>query len=1304
MRNGFTRLKAGALVCIFIGAFANRATAQRLSFNHLTSENGLSNNSVLSIAQDGKGFMWLGTSNGLNRYDGWQIKSYMANSQGSSGLQTADILSLLCDTEKELWVGTGTGLNRYNEKADRFEKINLPLQKVAVNALFQDRNRQLWVGTTRGLFLRFNAEKNRFTQFKTASGSSVVKGAVNCILEDRKMNIWIGSDSGLVRLFNNNGRYIFEYFVHDSLKTNTLSGNAVSSLYEDSAGNIWIGTLNEGLNEYDPVSRTFTHFSKQNGRGNGLIHNNIRSLLPKSPDELWVGTQEGLSILDLKTKKFSSFQNDGNDPKSLSQNSIYSLFKDANGSIWVGTYFGGVNRVDAFSTPFNVLRNDGKGNTLNNNVVSSIVEDKNANLWVGTEGGGLNFFDRRNNRFTEYKNDIANPASIASNLVKFVYLDADENVWCGTHGGGLNVLDRQSGVFKHYLYTPNQVRSARLEVTAMTADNSGRFWVISTSGIYLFQKNGTRLTPLELKNGLEPLKQIQANALYKDPDGTVWIGGTPGLYKVTGNTVTVIDTTINVNSILPDGSGNIWLAQRNGPTTIYNIRSKQFYDYKNILGLRNIAGLLKDRFGQLWLSTDGGLIRFDPVRKSFTTYTTADGLAGKEFNYNSFLADSKGEFFFGGYHGITHFFPEQVVINNYRSPLVFTGLLLNNNEVRINEKNGLLKNNIDETDAITFKHDQNLFSINFALLNYIKSNKNKYLIKLSGFDNNWKQVHTPSATYTNLPPGEYVFEVKGANNDDVWTRPIAMKITVLPPFWRSNLAYLIYLLALSGILFLILRFFFMRALLKKEDELHQVKLNFFTNVSHEIRTHLTLIMAPIEKLLHINKEQSFTSQQLTQIKNNSDRLLSLVSELMDFRKAEANHLTLQVEETELIGFLQQIYVSFSELSLAKKISISYTHNIKEAWLFVDKKQLEKVFFNLLTNAFKFTPEGGRIALKVNHQQQATEITVADSGIGIAPEYLPKLFTNYFQVQDHGLQNTGYGLGLSIAKKIVELHHGKLQVETAPQKKEGTSFTVTLLPGTGHFATDGQVHIVPPAAKNEKEIARQPLLREPMPAISGRPQRQQQYTLLIAEDNPELQRLLKQNLELYYNILLAADGAEALELVTELIPDLVISDVMMPRMNGDILCAKIKKDERTSHIPVILLTAKSTQSDQIGGLEMGADAYITKPFSTQVLELTIQNLLEAQRRLQQRLRKEFTLHLAAATTSDVKDAAATTESDFLNHVIGIITAHLEDPDFGVEKLSRKVAMSTPVLYKKLRALTNMSVNELIKNIRFKKAAE
>ncbi len=1296
-------IKVTALVYFLISNIDEPVNAQ-LSFNHLTSENGLSNNSVLSIAQDGKGFIWLGTSNGLNRFDGWQIKVYQSGNQDNSGLQSADILSLLCDAEKVLWVGTGTGLNRYNEKTDRFEKINLPVNS-AVNAIFQDHKQQLWLGTVRGLFLLTDRNRRRFTEFKTANGANLVKGSVNCIYEDRKGTIWVGSDSGLVHLSNLNGHPFFESFFHDPLKKNTLSSNAVSSLYEDAFGNIWIGTLNAGLNKFNPDNKTFTHFSKEGGAANTLIHNNVRSLLPRNQYELWVGTQEGLSILNLKTATFSSYQNDGTDPKSLSQNSIYSLFRDANGSVWIGTYFGGVNRVDAFSTPFHIIRNDGKRNNLNNNVVSSIVEDKNGNLWIGTEGGGLNFFDRRSNRFTEYKNDITNPSSIASNLVKFVYLDTDENVWCGTHGGGLNVLDRESGIFKHYLYTPNQVQSARMEVTTMAADNTGRFWVISTSGIYLFQKKGTQLIPLELNNGLEPLKQVHANALYKDPSGAIWIGGLPGFYKVTGNTVTTIDSTIIVNTILPDGNGNLWLAQKNGPATVYNTLSKQFYDYKNSLGQRTIVGLLKDRTGRLWLSTDAGLIRFDPVKKSFNTYTTADGLAGKEFNYNSFLMDSRGEFFFGGYHGITHFFPEEIEGNNYRSPLVFTGLLLNNNEVSINEKDGLLKSNISQTGTITFKHDQNLFSINFALLNYIKSNKNRYLIKLSGFDDDWKQTRNPSATYTNLSPGTYLLQVKGANNDGVWTGPIAIQLKVLPSIWRSKTAYLIYLLLVAGIVLLIVRYFFMRALLKKEDELHQNKLNFFTNVSHEIRTHLTLIMAPIEKLLEINKANEFTRHQLKEVKNNSNRLLSLVSELMDFRKAEASHLHLQVKEQNLVTFLHEIYNSFRELSLAKNIHVSFINNTGVIPLYFDETQLEKVFFNLLANAFKFTPEGGQIQVSIIIHAAFTEITIADSGRGIAAKYLNKLFTNYYQVADHGMQNTGYGLGLALSKKITELHHGSIRVESTPATgaTDGhTCFFVTLLNGSSHFNGDPNVTLI---SEQHAQQAAEELntLSEQELAAAAPTAGNRQYTLLIIEDNPDLRILIKQHLEDGYYIHEAPDGQQGWEIAVELIPDLIISDIMMPGIDGLQLCNRLKTDERTSHIPVILLTAKSTQTDHVKGLENGADVYITKPFTTRILELNVRNLLEVRKKLQQKTIREFALLPAHSGTGGQDGTGNKLDNDFLLKVIETIDAHLEDPEFGVEKLARKAAMSPPVLYKKLRALTNMSVNEFIKTRRFKKAA-
>ncbi|MBO9595748.1 MAG: response regulator [Niabella sp.] len=1267
----------------------------------------MSNNSVLSIAQGAQGFIWLGTTNGLNRYDGSQIRIYTAGGTQESGLLSNNILSLFRDSRRRLWVGSGGGLNYYNDEKDRFEKITLPVSgPIAVNCIFEDRQQRLWIGTSKGAFA-LSATRDRITCFITTGKQHLAGTVVKSIFQDRAGHIWIGTITGLVRIWETGSRYYYESFIHDSANTKSLSSDNISAICEDRSQHLWIGTQNAGLNLYEPATKTFIRFAKGNGP-QGLIHNNIRTLMAQNDSSLWIGTQEGLSILNTRTRQTVSFQNEGGDPKSLSQNSIYSLYKDANGSVWIGTYFGGVNRVDAFTTGFRVMHNDGSPNAIPNNVVSSILEYRNTDLWIGTEGGGLVLYNRRNGQFSVFKNNGNDPGSIGSNLVKVVYIDKQGYIWCGTHGGGLNVLDPATRTFRHYLYKPEDAESAGLEITSLEEDDQGRFWLATNAGIRIFKKSGLQLEPVPVDLIDKKLSGFSVNKIYKDRDGWIWMGGLSGLFAIQGNQLHTISDALSVNTFLEDASGNIWAGARNGTLIFYSKKKRSLSPFTILSGQsKNIVGILQDQHGFLWLSTDEGLVRFDPVTKAVLSYTVADGLAGREFNYNSYLKDSKGTFYFGGYRGITYFFPDQIEVNRYQAPLVFTNLRLNNTDVRIGASDELLQRNISHTAAISFHHDQNLFTLNFALLNFIKSNKNRYSYKLAGFDKDWKQVRAPSATYTNLPPGDYTFSVRGANNDGLWTDPIHMKITVRPPFWRTWWAYTIYLLLIIGILFLMMRFLFLRALLKKEDELHQVKLNFFTNVSHELRTHLSLIMAPVEKLLEMNRSDQFTQQQIVQIKNNSNRLLKLVSELMDFRKAESDHLKLEVKEQDLISFLQEIYSSFSELSLAKNIQISFSHDTETALLYFDEKQLEKVFFNLLANAFKFTPEGGRITVSVHHKETSMEIQVADTGRGIAAPYLNKLFTNYYQVADHGMQNTGYGIGLALSKKITELHGGTIRVESTPAAAGHNGYTcffVTLLQGKKHFENDPHISILEQQApavlrSNEPLPVADAMMTNPLLPAN------RQHTVLVVEDNPELRALIHQQLEPGYYVQQAADGLQGWEMATVNIPDLIISDVMMPGLNGIEFCKRLKTDPRTSHIPVILLTAKSTQADQVTGLEHGADIYITKPFSTKILELHIRNLLEARRKLQQRTIREFTLRAAQVQPPEEPGTVRNRiDSDFLNTIIGIIDSHLEDADFGVEKLSRKVGMSAPILYKKLRALTNMSVNEFIKTRRFKKAAE
>ena len=1281
--------------------------SQNLSFNHLTVENGLSNNSVLAITQDGDGFLWFGTRTGVNRYDGTRFKLYTHNNTDSNTLSSDNIISLFCDSKKTVWAGTSSGLNRYDRLLDKFIHIQLEGNRFfSVNCIYEDHKGGLWVGTSSGLY--YTSQKNDLQFIVIHSSVNSIAGEnVQAVFEDKNGFIWVGTSNGLSRLQRQKNGFSFLTFRHNPADPNSLSANYITTIAEDADHHMWIGTQNNGVNQFNENKNSFIRYCKNCSPNPSLINNNIRSIRLVKTGELWIGTQEGLSIINTITKSVRSFQNDAGDKKSLSQNSIYSLYEDANGSVWVGTYFGGVNSVYSYNSNFTLWQNHENKSSISNNVVSSIVEDAKHNLWIGTEGGGLNFFNRSSGNFLVYKNNVSDPSSLGSNLVKVVYLDKNENVWCGTHGGGLNFLDRQTNSFRRFLYKENDAATLRSEITSLLEDDNGRFWVVSNSGLQLFKRNGKELEPLSLStiNGLPSMNP--ANVLFKDLQGNIWIGAAPGLYVVTGNTLKQISNDFSVNSFIQDEQGNICAGLSGGGLAIYNYRNNQLLRFSEKDGLRNnnTIGLLKDDDGFFWLSTENGLIKYNPAIKTSQVYTVSDGIAGNEFNYKSYLKDSRGEFFFGGYNGITSFYPSKIETNTIAAPVVLTGLLLFNNNVSIGGKDELLTQNINQTQRITFTHNQNVFTIEFALLNFIKSSKNRYAYKLEGFDKNWNEVSSTSATYTNLPSGNYTFYVKGANNDGVWSKPTSIKIKVLPPFWLTWWAYCIYILALSAILFLVIRFFFLRALLKKEDELHQNKLNFFTNVSHEIRTHLTLIMTPVDKLIDTNEEDGFVQQQLIQVRNNANRLLQLVNELMDFRKAETNHLKLHIERHNLIPILQEIYSSFRDISLTKNIALSFLHTTESIPLYFDKEQLEKVFFNLLTNAFKFTTQGGHIILSAEQKDDQVIITLTDNGRGIAPEYLGNLFTNFFQVAEHGMQNTGYGIGLALSKSIVELHGGTISVKSDPssQNKEGkTIFTVILPQGNRHFEKEVFTEIKPDLNNPEEK----PIAVPVQPTAITENNHPGNFTILIAEDNPELRTIVKELFVQHYKVLECENGLTAWNAATEQIPDLIISDVMMPEMDGFTLCSRLKTDERTSHIPVILLTAKSSQNDQVSGLENGADIYITKPFSTKILELNVRNLLAARELLKEKFSRQITTaELQPPSTEETNNVFVNTvDKEFLTRLINIIEDHIEDPDFGVEKLARKVAMSPPVLYKKIKAVSNMSVNEFVKSLRLKKAAQ
>lgn len=1307
------------------------AYSQELTFNHLGVEDGLSQNSVLCITQDARGFMWYGTRQGLNKYDSRKFTVYKNKQESGYSISNNYILSLFSDSQKNLWIGTRDGLNRYVPEKDHFNRIPFAKNQHQsgndkfINCIYEDKKGTLWVGTQSSLYVITDREKPQLVPFNAFTNNSFSIGSVHCIYEDTQGLLWIGTDNGIVQISNPNNHFEAKRIQHTDNNITSLTDNQVSSIVEDRQHNIWIGTFHNGLNLYNANNQSFTHFLSSGQTQNSIINNHIRKLLIDKNGNLWIGTQEGLSVMDMATSRISSYHNESWDNNSISQNSIHSLYMDNVGTIWIGTFFGGINSYFSYNTPFTVYSNKSFNRRLSNNVVSSITEDEKRNLWIGTEGGGLNYVNRQANTINYFTNNPADTTSIGSNLVKVVYKDKQGNIWAGTHGGGLNLYNTNKNNFTRYLYDHRDPGMQGFEISCLMENSKGLFWIgTEMRGLLLFKKKGTTLTPYkETQNICTKTEKLSILSLLEASNNNIWVGTTTGLFVANSKGEEIGaskgSASLYVNCLTEDKDNNVWVGTSYNGLLLYDkngIRQAAFTQHEGLPD-NNVLGILQDEKGLFWISTSNGLAKFDPVSKAIKTYNKEDGIAGNVFNNNAYYKNLKGELFFGGYDGLTSFYPTQILENNIPPPVILTSLKLFNQTIETG--GNLLSNDISFTQELSFKHDQNVLTIDFAILNFIKSGKNRYAYKLEKFDKDWNYTDLPSANYTNVPPGNYRFVAKGCNNDGIWGQPVSIGITIHAPFWKTWWAYTAYALIIVVLAFFILRYFFLRALLKRNNELTQLKLNFFTNISHEIRTHLSLIIGPAEKLIRIATNGQNEKQELQTIKSNSESLLQLVNELMDFRKAETGHLVLHLSNYDMVAFINSIYTSFLYISMSRNIETKCTAPAESIEIYFDKEQMEKVFYNLLSNAFKFTPEGSSIAIEIQQTATTLTVTVTNNGKGIAKENIDKLFDNYFQEDDNEQQNTGYGIGLALSKSIIEMHKGKLSVTS--KKQEGTdqyltAFTVTLLKGSAHFSPEQLAVPITQKAATEKPI----LLQQEAPKTiqSIVPTVELKQTVLLVEDNKAIRSFIKESLQNQYIILESTNGLQGWEHATENMPDLIISDVMMPEMDGLTLCNKLKTDIRTSHIPVILLTAKTAVAHQVSGLETGADIYLTKPFSIQVLELQIRNLFAARERLWKQFRASFApsaksdgtgLSQGETTKEDVGKAVQAPvplhplDEAFLKNIMEIIETNMENPEFGIAMLSKKAAMSQPVLFKKIKAITGMAANDFVKSLRLKKAA-
>lgn len=1286
------------LLAIFIFAMPE-AYGQKISFAHLNAEDGLSQNSVLAITQDHQGFIWFGTRSGLNRYDSKRFVTYRANAAQNGSISSNYILSLLADSQKNLWVGSRNGVNRYRPEDDSFEKIGFekePGKEIYINYLFEDSKKRIWATTSNSVYIINDTKKPVLNVFGPLAGWQL--GIVYVVFEDSKNNIWLGTANGLFKLTANGNSYTVKTYRHDAKDINGLADHSVTSITEDKKNQLWIGTVNGGLHLYNREKDSFIHF--KHGGAASLINDHIRKLLPDNQNRLWIGTQEGLSVLDINTLRFENFTNEPGKQESLSQNSIHSLYMDKAGTVWVGTFFGGVNSYSPYFNHFSIYNNNSDSFRLNNNVISSIVEDHKGNILIGTEGGGVNYCDTKTGKVAYFTNDAARPNSLGSNLVKVIYKDRQNDIWIGTHGGGLNRVKYETNglSFARYSYDAIHGDAPGLEISSVLQDHRGILWVgTERKGVKPFIKTGDKLVEdTGLGKALQPVRNTSVGCLLEISSSVLWIGTTDGVYELNGLVLKKITGTngLTVNCIFEDAAKNIWLGTANNGLFCFDIQGKRLNNYttKDGLSQNNVLGILQDRRGNLWISTGNGLVKMN-TNRSFQTINRHDGLAGNTFNNNSYYQDAAGRMFFGGYDGLISFNPDEIKENKQPGMVYITGIHLPGN----------VSKSILQQKRLVLDHNQNVFTLDFALLSYIKPGKNGYAYKLDGYDEQWKYTTEPSAVYTNVPPGEYTFWCKGSNNDGVWGEPVSLKLRITPPFWKTWWAYSIYAVLFAGLVFFVTYHFYLRALYKRNNELTQLKLDFFTNISHEIRTHLSLIMAPAEKLIRADENRSHSTQEVQTIKNNSESLLQLVNELMDFRRAETGHLPLHVTENDLVSFVNQVYTSFNELAAVKSITAKLNASMQEMAVWFDKEQMQKVLYNLLSNAFKFTPDGGFIEVSLQEHTDLVIIQVTNNGKGIAKENLDKLFDNYFQENDYGQRNTGYGIGLALSKSIVELHKGTIRVSSQKRAHDEdflTIFSVELLKGNKQFTSEQLATYAKPepALHFSQTAVPLPLKEEPLQNEEAGSKK----TLLIVEDNQNIRTFIKDVLQNEYYILESADGQAGWELATEHIPDLIISDIMMPVMDGLAFCDKLKTDLRTSHIPVILLTAKTSVANQVSGLQAGADVYLTKPFSIEVLELQVHNLLAAKERIRKQYATLLSMPEKEPVSEEPKPVLHPLDEAFLNELIKLVEEHIDKTDFGVAMLSKLVGMSQPVLLKKIKAITGMSANDFVKSLRLKKA--
>ncbi|MCA5606817.1 two-component regulator propeller domain-containing protein [Bacteroides fragilis] len=1281
------------LACFFITIFCQaQSVEEHYYFKNLSIRNGLSQNTVNAILQDRKRFMWLGTKDGLNRYDGLSFRKFKHDAANPRSIGNSFITSLYEDFNGNIWVGTDAGVYIYYPEKEAFEEFDCQsLEKTrierSVSMIAGDKQGRVWIAVeAQGMFC-YDTRQKLLRNYPLSEISSNIK----CFTFDSGGTLWLGFYGDGLYYSKDNLATVHPYGSPEDGKRE-FEGGVITKIVQGNYNCLYIGSVKEGVSELNLTSGQVRNLLAIDESGESIF---CRDLLPYSDNELWIGTESGIYIYNLRTAQFIHLRASLYDSYSLSDNAIYALYKDREEGLWIGSYFGGVDYYPRQYTYFAKYYPKNIANSLHGKRVREFCRADDGTLWIGTEDGGLNHFNPKTKEFHFFE-----PSAGFTNI-HGLCMDGS-HLWVGTFSKGLRVIDTRTGVvLRTYTegHTPHSLNDN--SIFSICRTSAGEIYLGTLFGLLRYNRT---------QDSFDCIPELNGKFVYdikEDSYGNLWLATYANgayCYDVSARRWKnyVFDAEDErslpydkVLSVFEDSYRQIWLTTQGGGFCLFHPDTETFTRYGLKDGLPNdvVYQIVEDDDRFLWLTTNNGLVRFDPKTMEMKVFSTANGLPTNQFNYRSGFKDEAGNIYLGSINGFVAFDPRTFAENRQVPAVAITDFLLFNKEVPVGETDSPLKSSITFSDKVVLTADQNSFSFRIAALSYQAPRMNKLMYKLEGFDEGWLTIgESPLVTYSNLGYGDYVFKVKASNSDGVWNeQETSLHLSILPPFYLSGWAYCFYVLFFMGCLVCVIFYFKRRNYRKqhrqmemleqeKEREVYHAKIDFFTNVAHEIRTPLTLIKGPLENIILKKEVDSETKEDLYIMKQNTERLLNLTNQLLDFRKTETRGFRLNFTECDVVAVLRETYLRFT--SLAKQKGLDFILELPQECFMADVNQeaLTKIISNLLNNGVKYASTYLRISLETD--EKVFHIRTFNDGEMIPDTMKEEIFKPFVRLDKEDEVTTGTGIGLALSRSLAELHQGSLMMEKG---EEVNCFCLTL--------PVNQDSTITLSAENVSQVEENSCGWEQEETDT----KEKKPMILVVEDNPDMLAFIRKQLTTEYSVLTAMNGIEALAVLDNHYVNLVVSDVMMPQMDGFELCKTIKSDLSYSHIPVVLLTAKTNIQSKIEELELGADAYIEKPFSVEYLLANISSLIHNREKLRQTFAKS---PFVAANTMALTKA----DEEFIWKLNDIIQANLHNPEFSMEDMADALKMSRSSFYRKIKGVLDLSPNEYLRLERLKQAAQ